>query len=101
MPTKCGTVADCSITRPCECGLAVRPWRLFGFRLEPVDGAPCFSTGSLTLGDCGLPSTERLADGFGTGNGKIQGVIFRALVIVMTLIYSSYSSSCVIFIAFH
>jgi transposase len=51
----------------------VRPWRLFGFRLEPVDGAPCFLTGSLTLGGCGLPSTERLADCFGIGNGKIQG----------------------------
>src|SRR3954447_592559 len=73
MPTKLGVVAGCSMTRPCECGLAVRPWRLFGFRLEPVDGAPCFFTGSLTLGGCGLPSTERLADCFRAGNGKIQG----------------------------
>jgi len=51
----------------------VRPGRLFGFRLEPVDGAPCFLTGSLTLGGCGLPSTERLAGCFVAGNGKIQG----------------------------
>src|SRR5215218_6917624 len=73
IPTKLGMVAGCSMTRPCECGLAMRPWRLFGFRLEPVDGAPCFLTGSLTLGRCELPSTERLADCFGIGNGKIQG----------------------------
>src|SRR6185503_4687828 len=80
MPTKLGVVAGCSMTRPCECGLAVRPWRLFGFRLEPVDGAPCFSTGSLTLGGCGLPSTERLADCFRAGNGKIQGERFTSLL---------------------
>ena len=27
----------------------------------------------LTLGGCGLPSTDKLADSFGVGNGKIQG----------------------------
>ena len=48
------------MTRPCECGLGLRPRRLFGFPLEPVDGAPCFFSGSLTLGGCGLPSTDRL-----------------------------------------
>jgi hypothetical protein len=41
--------------------------------MEPVDGAPCFFSGSLTLGGCGLPSTDRLADCFVAGNGKIQG----------------------------
>ena len=40
--------------------------------MEPVDGAPCFFSGSLTLGGCGLPSTDRLADCFVAGNGKIQ-----------------------------
>src|SRR5215213_4046264 len=73
MPTKLGAVAGCSMTRPCECGLGLRPWRLFGFLMEPVDRAPCFFSGSLTLGGCGLPCTERLAGCFGTGNGKIQG----------------------------
>ena len=41
--------------------------------MEPVDGAPCFFSGSLALGGCGLPSTNRLADCFVAGNGKIQG----------------------------
>ena len=41
--------------------------------MEPVDGAPCFFSGSLTLGGCGLPSTDRLADCFVAGNGKMQG----------------------------
>src|SRR5215218_10188449 len=53
MPTKLGTVAGCSMTRPCECGLGLRPWRLFGFLMEPVDRAPCFFSGSLTLGAAG------------------------------------------------
>ena len=61
------------MTRPCECGLGLRPRRLFGFPVEPVDGAPCFFTGSLTLGGCGLPSTDSFADCFVAGNGKIQG----------------------------
>jgi hypothetical protein len=73
MPTKRGPIADCSITRPCECGLGLRPRRLFGFLMEPVDGAPCFFSGSLALGRCGLPTTDRLADCFAAGNGKIQG----------------------------
>jgi transposase len=41
--------------------------------MEPVDGAPCFFSGLLTLGGCGLPTTDTLADCFVTGNGKIQG----------------------------
>jgi hypothetical protein len=41
--------------------------------MEPVDGAPGFCSGSLTLGGCGLPSNERLADCFAAGNGRIQG----------------------------
>ncbi len=61
------------MTRPCECGLAVRPRRLFGFPAEPVDGAPCFFTGSIALGGCGLPSTDSLADFVSAGNGEIQG----------------------------
>jgi hypothetical protein len=32
-----------------------------------MDGAPCFFSGSLTLGGCGLPSTDRLADCFVAG----------------------------------
>lgn len=61
------------MTRPCECGLGLRPRRLFGFPMEPVDGEPRFFSGSITLGGCGLPSTDTLADGFVVGNGKIQG----------------------------
>jgi putative transposase len=61
------------MTRPCEGGLGLWPRRLFGFSTEPVDGAPCFCSGLLTLGGCGLPSTDRLADCFTAGNGKIQG----------------------------
>ncbi len=48
------------MTRPCECGLGLRPRRLFGFAVEPVDGAPCFFSGSTALGGCGLPSTDSL-----------------------------------------
>ena len=61
------------MTRPCKCGLGWRPRRLFGFAVEPVDGAPCFFSGLLTLGGCGLPSAGKLADCFVAGNGKIQG----------------------------
>ena len=73
MPTKLGEARWHSMTRPCECGLGLRPRRLFGFPLEPVDGEPRFCSGSITLGGCGLPSTDTLADGFVVGNGKIQG----------------------------
>jgi transposase len=38
------------MTRPCECGQALRPRRLFGFPAEPMGGAPCFFTGSIALG---------------------------------------------------
>ena len=58
---KLGEVAGCSLTRPCKCGLASRPRRLFGFSTEPVDGAPCFCTGSIPLGGSGLPSTDSLS----------------------------------------
>ena len=61
------------MTRPCECGLDSRPRRLFGFSVEPVDGAPCFFTGSTALGGCGLPSTDSLSGFVSAGNGKIQG----------------------------
>mgnify|MGYP007135464248 CR=1 FL=1 len=61
------------MTRPCKCGLGLRPRRLFGFAVEPGDGAPCFFSGSLALGGCGLPSADRLADCFVARNGKIQG----------------------------
>jgi hypothetical protein len=56
------------MTRPCECGLDLRPWRLFGFRLEPVDGAPGSRTGSITQGGHGLPSTDSLAGFKPAGN---------------------------------
>ena len=61
------------MTRPCECGLALRPRRLFGFPAEPVGGAPCFFTGSIALGGCGLPSTDSLSGFASAGKGKIQG----------------------------
>jgi transposase len=32
-----------------------------------MDEAPCFCSGSTTLGGCGLPSTDRLADRFVAG----------------------------------
>jgi hypothetical protein len=84
------------MTRPCECGLALRPplaipagcpcwnlWpasprRLFGFpaalrQAQEVGGAPCFFTGSIALGGCGLPSTDSLSGFASAGKGKIQG----------------------------
>ena len=61
------------MTRPCECGLVLRPWRLFGFLMEPVDGAPCSNAGSLTQGRRGLPSTDSLAGFAPAGNREIQG----------------------------
>jgi hypothetical protein len=61
------------MTRPCECGLDSRPRRLFGFPVEPVDGAPCFFTGSIAPGGCGLPSTDSLSGFVSAGNRKIQG----------------------------
>ena len=61
------------MTRPCKCGLDLRPKRLFGFPLEPMDGAPRFFSGSLALGACGLPSIDTIAGCFASGNGKIQG----------------------------
>src|SRR4051794_39838781 len=73
MPMKLGAVGRRSMTRPCECGLGLRPRRLFGLRMEPMDRAPCFFSGSLTLGGCGLLSTDSFADRFVAGNGKIQG----------------------------
>ena len=51
----------------------MRPRRLFGFPLEPVDGAPCFFTGSIAPRGCGLPSTDSLSGFVSAGNGKIQG----------------------------
>ena len=61
------------MTRPCECGLGLRPRRLFGLQVEPVDGAPCCFTSSITLGGCRLPSTDSLSGFVSTDNGKIQG----------------------------
>jgi hypothetical protein len=43
--------------------------------VEPVDGAPCFFTGSITPGGCGLPSTDSLSGFVSAGNRKIQGGI--------------------------
>ncbi len=59
------------MTRPCICGLAWRPRRLFGFSAEQVDGAPCFFTGSVALGACGLPSTNSLTGLVSAGKRKI------------------------------
>src|ERR1700723_4799422 len=44
-----------SISRPCTCGLAMRPRRLFGM-LGWADGAPGSGTGFETQGAEGLPS---------------------------------------------
>jgi len=41
--------------------------------LEPVDGAPCFFSGSNAPGGCGLQSTDSLSGFLSAGNGKIQG----------------------------
>ena len=73
IPTKRDEVGSCSMTRPCECGLALRPRRLFGLPLEPVDGAPCSFAGSFTRGEYGLPSTNSLTGFVSAGNWKIQG----------------------------
>src|SRR5262245_54016227 len=43
------------MSRPCTCGLATRPRRVFG-KLERTDGAPSSGTGFETLGAPGLPS---------------------------------------------
>lgn len=60
------------MTRPCECGLALRPERLFGFRMEPADGAPCSRTGSITREMVGLPSADSLASFGAAGKEEIQ-----------------------------
>ena len=73
IPTKLGEAAGSSMTRPCECGLGLRPRRLFGFSMEPVSGALLF-LGLTDPGARGLPSTDRLADCFVAGNVKIQQV---------------------------
>jgi multidrug resistance protein len=49
IPTKC------SMSRPCACGLAWRPRRLFGLE-EAADAAPGSGAGSGTRGSEGLPS---------------------------------------------
>jgi integrase len=41
--------------------------------VEPVDEAPCFFSGSIAPGGCGLPSTDSLSGFLSAGNGKIQG----------------------------
>jgi hypothetical protein len=70
MPTKTGSRAEggCPMTRPCECGLALRPERLFGFLDGTADGAPCSETGSSTPGGRGLPSAVSLAGSAPVGN---------------------------------
>src|SRR5438445_4570729 len=46
------------MTRPCLCGLAGRPRRLFGFTArEAAGGAPSFRTVLVDLGGIGLPPT--------------------------------------------
>lgn len=47
--------------------------RLVESAMEPVDGAPCFSTGSTALGGIGLPSTDTVPGLVPADNGKIQG----------------------------
>src|SRR5205823_5495472 len=46
-------------SRPCACGLAVRPRRPFGIT-NPAEGAPCSGTGSTALGAAGLPSATAI-----------------------------------------
>ncbi len=61
------------MTHPCIYGLAMRPRRLFGFPMEPVDGTPCSDAGSITQGASGLPSIDIVADPLTAGNRDIQG----------------------------
>ena len=64
---------DCSMTRPCEYGLAARrPKRLSGFESVRVDGAPSSVTGSLTPGGHGLPPTAKVAARGDLGNWEIH-----------------------------
>src|SRR3989442_4207263 len=61
------------MTRPCLCGLAVRPRRLFGFTArEAVGGAPSFRTVLSDLGGSGLPPTFTPTTLL-AGVSKIQG----------------------------
>src|SRR5438876_4997574 len=61
------------MTRPCLCGLAGRPRRLFGFTArEAAGGAPSFRTVLSDLGGSGLPPTFTPATLL-AGVSKIQG----------------------------
>jgi hypothetical protein len=71
------------MTRPC--GLDLRPWRLLGFPMEPVDGAPGSLAGSFTQGRYGLPSTDSLAGLDPAGNREIQGNERQAAAISLPL----------------
>src|SRR5579863_9875289 len=51
IPTKNSSI----LSRPCICGLALRPERLFGFD-GTTDGAPCSVTASMDRDTIGLPS---------------------------------------------
>ena len=80
MPTKLGEAAGCSITRPCECGLGLRPSDCSGSLWNRWTGRLAFP-GPLTLGGCGLQSTDRFADCFVAGNDKIQGGLTAELFV--------------------
>src|SRR2546426_2917828 len=61
------------MTRPCLCGLAGRPRRLFGFTArEAAGGAPSFRTVLSDLGGSGLPPTFTPTTLL-AGVSKIQG----------------------------
>ncbi|MBY0331851.1 MAG: hypothetical protein K2X49_14400 [Acetobacteraceae bacterium] len=69
MPAKTGPEGGCSMTRPCECGLARRrPRRPFAFPEGTTDGAAGSATGSITPGASGLPSAASRASSSPAGN---------------------------------
>jgi len=75
MPTKYFSIS----TRPCQCGLAARPKRLFGFD-GTTDGAPGSVTASCGRGTIGLPSVTALPSLRRDGNRDIQGTEYTEVL---------------------
>ena len=58
-----GLAEECSMTRPCECGLALgRPERLFGFESANADGSPCRPGVTEPVSELGAPSAFALSN---------------------------------------
>ena len=60
MPTKMGASEECSMTRPCGCGLAVGGPSDCSGSDDAADGAPHSDTGSLTPADTRAPVRRQL-----------------------------------------